>query len=356
MRHLDMRQCLTLLYYFCFVESQEQYMQRCLDLAAKGLGYTASNPLVGAVIVHEGRIIGEGYHMEYGGPHAEVNAVNAVSDKSLLAESTIYVSLEPCAHHGKTPPCCDLLIQHQFKKVVIAMQDPFPKVDGEGIRRMKEAGMEIEIGVLEQKAREQNKRFLTFHEKKRPFIVLKWMQSEDGFTGRRGEKLAISNAFSSRMVHRWRGEEMGILIGPETAMNDNPSLSNRSGQGKNPERILLDRMLRVSHHLQLFTDDEPLWILNTVKEGKEGKLTYLKVSDENFLEAGMSRLYAEGIVSILVEGGTQIHNAMLKEKLWDEIRVGVSPAPLREGVEAPHWPGVTTEEFEVEGDSWYIFR
>lgn len=331
-------------------------MQRCFDLAQLGLGYTASNPLVGAVIVHEGKIIGEGYHQKFGGPHAEVNAIESVQDKGVLSESTMYVSLEPCAHHGKTPPCCDLIIRHQLKKVIIAMQDPFPKVDGEGIKRMREAGIEVEVGILEKEARLLNKRFLIFHEKKRPFIVLKWMQSEDGLIGRRGEKVTISNAFSTRMVHRWRAEEMAILIGPETALNDNPSLSNRSGAGNQPLRILLDRSLRLPETLQLFEDDSPTWVLNAHKESLGGKCRYLKIEGDDFLMAAMHRLYKEGIASVLVEGGAIIHSEFMKASLWDEIRVGVSPKPLGAGVEAPRWPGVCMESLDLEGDQWYFFQ
>ncbi|MHB1277582.1 MAG: bifunctional diaminohydroxyphosphoribosylaminopyrimidine deaminase/5-amino-6-(5-phosphoribosylamino)uracil reductase RibD, partial [Bacteroidia bacterium] len=317
---------------------------------------TGTNPLVGCVIVHNDTIIGEGYHEVYGGPHAEVNAIHAVKNPELLKESTVYVNLEPCAHFGKTPPCCDLLIARGIKEVVIAMADPFPKVNGEGIRRLQAAGCRVQVGLLEDEARELNKRFLCYHEKKRPFIILKWMQSADGFIGRKNERLQLSNAFSSRKVHQWRSEEAAILIGPDTAINDNPTLTTRLAPGKNPVRILLDRFLRVPDDLILFRDEYPLWILNTRKEGVEGKRHYLKVAGARFLENGLTRLYEEGIASVLVEGGAEIHRAFIGANLWDEARIGVSPIELHEGVPAPEWPGVSMKTTEIQDDTWYFIQ
>ncbi len=331
-------------------------MRRCLELAARGLGNTGTNPLVGCVIVHNDTIIGEGYHEVYGGPHAEVNAISQVKDQELLKESTVYVNLEPCAHFGKTPPCCDLLIARGVKEVVIAMADPFPKVNGEGIRRLQAAGCRVQVGLLEDEARSLNKRFLCYHQNKRPFIILKWMQSADGFIGRLNERVQLSNAFSSRMVHQWRSEEAAILIGPGTAINDDPSLTTRLAPGNDPMRILLDRYLRVPHDLTLFQDEHPLWIINSQKEEISGKLHYLKVGESDFLGNAMMRLYEKGIASVLVEGGAEIHRALIDANLWDEARIGVSPIELHEGVPAPEWPGASARSIEIQDDTWYFVQ
>jgi len=337
------------------MHSDEHYMRRCLELAARGLGNTQTNPLVGCVIVQDGLILGEGYHEKFGEAHAEVNAFAQVNPAVDHSHVTVYVSLEPCAHFGKTSPCCDLIIQKGVKRVVIAMKDPFPKVNGEGIKRMKEAGIEVETGLLEEEARALNKRFLTYHLKSRPYILLKWMQSEDGFIGKRCEQVSISNELSMKIVHRWRAEEAAILIGPDTAINDNPSLTTRLFPGNNPKRILIDRNLRVPTSIKLFQDEEPLWVMNTEKEGREGKVVYYKIEAADFLETSMQKLHELGIVSVLVEGGASMHNAIIEAALWDEIRVGVSPNRLEEGVLAPHWPGVSQLSEKIGDDEWFYF-
>lgn len=333
--------------------STTHYMQRCLSLASLGLGHTDSNPLVGCVIVKDGKIIGEGYHHRFGGPHAEVNAVDSVEDKELLRGATVYVNLEPCAHFGKTPPCCDLLIAHGIKEIYIAQRDPFPKVDGEGIRRMKEAGIGVHVGLLQNEAELLNKRFLTFHAQKRPYISLKWMQSRDGFIGRRtGERLILSNPLSQQLVHKWRSEEQVILVGPDTALLDDPSLDNRYFPGKSPLRILIDRNLRVPHSLKIFSDGKPLWVLNTKEEKTEGELRYLKIASHDFLSKALTRLYEEGVASVLVEGGTGILKAFIETGLWDEARIGVSPIDMEEGVGAPDWPGKISHRLKSVEDEW----
>ncbi len=330
-------------------------MRRCLELAARGLGNTQSNPMVGCVIVLNDAIIGEGYHEKYGEAHAEVNAFAQLDPALDISQATVYVSLEPCAHFGKTPPCCDLIIQKQVKRAVIAMKDPFPKVDGEGIKRMQTAGIEVEVGLLEEEARALNKRFLTYHLKKRPYIILKWMQSSDGIIGRKGVQVPISNQLSSKLVHRWRAEEQAILIGPETAINDNPSLTTRKYPGKNPIRILLDRNLRVPTSLKLFTDEEALWVFNASKAGTEGKIQYFQIAEEDFISSSLKKLHELGICSVLVEGGTSIHNAFLDAGLWDQVRLGVAEMELKEGVTAPNWPGVTQLSEKVGTDEWFYF-
>lgn len=316
-------------------------MRRCFELAKKGLGYVAPNPMVGAVIVHDGKIIGEGFHRKYGEAHAEVNAVNSVEDKSLLKESTIYVSLEPCSHWGKTPPCAKLLIESQFKRVVISNLDPFPEVSGRGIKMLRDAGIEVVTGILEKEGYEINKRFFTFHTKHRPYIILKWAQSNDGFiAGKDGKQVMISTEETRRTVHHWRSEEMGILVGSNTAILDNPSLTVRYWHGKNPTRIVLDRELKVPKESKVFDSSAPT-LLFTTKEAT-GYLENVKVIKMNTcqqqfdIEEVMTELYNQKIQSVIVEGGKQILESFLKLHLYDELRIETNKnLMIGEGIEAP---------------------
>lgn len=330
----------------------ELYMRRCFELAQSGLGKTAINPLVGSVIVYEGVVLGEGYHEQYGGPHAEVNAINSVANPNLLTFSTLYVNLEPCAHFGKTPPCCDLIIQKGLRRVVIAMQDPFPLVDGEGIRKMREAGIEVLVGVLEEEARCLNRRFIKYHSSKYPYVILKWMQSVDGYIGSEVERIGLSNEDSLRLSHTWRREEAAILIGPNTAITDNPSLTTRHVKGRNPLRILLDRHLRVPQNRLIFHDGLPLWVMNVMEEKQEGAIRYLQLSEANFLDEMLQRLHQEGVSSVLVEGGSGIHQAFIEGNYWDELRIGISPIQLGQGVKAPAWPSASFQQQEYGTDLW----
>jgi diaminohydroxyphosphoribosylaminopyrimidine deaminase / 5-amino-6-(5-phosphoribosylamino)uracil reductase len=312
-------------------EADERYMRRCFQLAANGLGMVAPNPLVGAVIVHKDRIIGEGYHRKYGEAHAEVNAVNSVADKSLLPDATIYVSLEPCAHFGKTPPCADLLVKHRFKRVVIANRDPFDAVDGKGIERLIANGIDVEVGVLEQEGRELNRRFFTFHEQKRPYIILKWAQSKDGFMGRENESVWITAPETRKLVHLWRSQEMGILVGRQTVRVDDPELTVRDVAGNQPTRIIIDRDLQLPTKSRVFNDAAPFLVLNEV----DANDTRVKIDFGNFFPEVMSALHQHNIASLIVEGGAVTLQRFLDADLFDELRVLTGNVYLKTGIAAP---------------------
>ncbi len=282
-------------------------MQRCIDLARLGAGNVAPNPMVGSVIVCDDKVIGEGFHQIYGEAHAEVNALKNVQDKSLLSKSTIYVSLEPCAHFGKTPPCADLIIENRFKRVVIGCSDSFVEVSGKGVQKLKDAGIEVTIGVLEKECRELNKRFFTFHEKKRPYIVLKWAQTKDGFIDKkRSDSIQEINWISAPetklLVHKWRSEEQGILVGKNTILKDNPTLTVREIEGINPVRIILDSQLELKNSTKVFNSESPTIIFNLIKDEKNDNLEWIKLSDMHVLSI-LDALYKKNIQSVFIEGG-----------------------------------------------------
>ncbi len=322
------------------MHSDGHYMLRCLELAQLGLGKVAPNPMVGAVIVYDDKIIGEGYHQKYGEAHAEVNAVNSVHDKSLLKDSTIYVSLEPCSHHGKTPPCADLLVKHQFKKVVIACQDTFSEVSGKGIQCLRDAGIKVIVGVLEEEARELNKRFFTFHEKKRPYVILKWAQTKNGFIDIEREKNEkgihwITQEETKKTVHRWRSEEPAILVGKNTVLNDNPSLTVRETFGRNPLRIVLDSNLELEEaNYKLFNAEAPTIRLNTLKNWSSGSNNSIQVADMEVATI-LNVLYDLSIQSLIIEGGASVLQSFIDSKLWDEARVLIGVNEFPKGVNAP---------------------
>ncbi len=293
------------------------YMRRCLQLARCGEAGAPPNPMVGAVIVCDSRIIGEGYHRRCGGPHAEVNAINSVKERDLLSRSTIYVSLEPCAHYGKTPPCADLIIETGIRRVVIGCTDPFAKVNGLGIKKLREAGCEVQVGVLEQECRELNRRFFTFHEKHRPWITLKWAQSSDGIMGG-DNRITFSNALTQTLVHRLRARSGAILVGTNTALQDNPTLTTRLWPGPNPLRLTIDRngILPPTLHL---------------KDNSTPTVIYSHESIEEIL----ADLYARGIQSLLVEGGAKLLQSFIDKGLWDEARIETAPLCLGQGTKAP---------------------
>lgn len=318
-------------------------MQRALDLAAKGAGHVSPNPLVGAVLVHDGVIIGEGYHECFGQAHAEVNCLNAVKKehKHLIPSSTMYVTLEPCSHHGKTPPCADRLIKEGVAKVVIAVTDPNPAVHGSGIRILEQAGVEVCVGVMEDAARYQNRRFFTSILKKRPYITLKWAQTADRFIGSgTDERIKISCQETDVLVHEWRSEEDAIMIGKRTALLDNPSLTTRYVEGESPLRIVLDRNNSLPRSLNLFNDGNPVVIINYDREGIDGPVRYKQIrSDVHFWKELMCFLHEEHIQGLLVEGGGELLSTMLHEGYWDEARVITNPAMnLLSGVKAPVLP------------------
>jgi diaminohydroxyphosphoribosylaminopyrimidine deaminase / 5-amino-6-(5-phosphoribosylamino)uracil reductase len=316
-------------------------MQRCLELARLGSGNTAPNPMVGSVLVHDGRIIGEGYHQQYGKAHAEVNCVQSVTeaDQPLIAQSTLYVSLEPCAHFGKTPPCADLIIKHKIARVVVGCRDPFKQVDGKGIEKLQAAGIDVVTGVMEHECKELNKRFFTFHTKHRPYIVLKWAETKDGFMAALNppqvgilrdpdngklfnERLLISNEYSNRLVHRWRSEEAAILVGTNTALVDNPELTTRLWPGQSPVRLVLDMKLRLPAHLKVFNREIRTIVFNSIKEGEDNGLLYCRLNNEsNIIPQMMDALYQLNIQSVLVEGGAKMLQSFINEGCWDETRV-----------------------------------
>ena len=327
----------------------KKYMQFCIDLALKGFPLAMPNPMVGCVIVNKDKIIGQGYHQEYGTHHAEVNAINSVKNPELLKESTLYVSLEPCAHFGKTPPCADLIIQHEIPRVVIGSLDTFSEVNGKGIKRLKEAGIEVVTSVMEKECREINSRFFTFHEKKRPYIILKWAQTSDGFIAplEQKEPLWISSKESKMLVHQWRSEEQAILVGRKTAELDNPLLTTREVKGENPIRIVLDRKLSLNKELLIFNDDAPTLIVND----KLSSEIHLKVDFNNLAQSLVNELHKRGIQSIIIEGGAQTLNTFINSNLWDEARVFTSKKTLVKGVQSPVIQHVINKTGSVSDDT-----
>ncbi len=320
------------------------FMQRCLELALLGMGEVAPNPMVGCVIVHDGKIIGEGYHQKFGQPHAEVNAIRSVQNPDLLAQSTLYVSLEPCAHFGKTPPCSDLIIENQIPKVVIGTIDPFAKVAGKGIERMRKAGIEVKVGFLEKECRDLNRRFFTFHEQKRPYILLKWAQTLDGFidTDRTETQHPtwITNALSKRLVHKQRSEESAILIGTNTAEFDNPALTVREWTGNQPVRLVIDRIDRLNSGLQLFDEKAPTWIFAEVEKQDSENLKFIRLDfTQNIVPQMLTSLYQREILSVVVEGGGKLLNSFLEMNLWDEAFVYTGNQFFGKGVAAPKISG-----------------
>lgn len=321
------------------MNTDEKYMLRALQLAALGGVSVAPNPMVGCVIVYNDQIIGEGYHKKYGEAHAEVNAVDSVADKSLLAQATIYVTLEPCAHHGKTPPCANLIVKHQFKKAVIATVDPFSLVAGKGIELLKKAGIETVVGVKEQEAQLLNKRFFTFHQKKRPFVILKWAQTLDGFidTPRQHETPEIrwiSDPRTQIITHQWRSEEQAILVGWKTIQNDNPSLTTRAFHGQDPIRIIIDKELNAPINAAVFNDGKRTIVFNSLKTETTNAVSYIQLSDFN-LENIFETCVSLGIASIIIEGGKHTIESFIAANYWDEARIIHGNSYFHDGLTAP---------------------
>ncbi len=334
-------------------------MQRCLVLAQKGFGNTYPNPMVGAVVIKEGAVIAEGWHQKAGTPHAEVQALAKLSPKELEG-TTLYVNLEPCSHHGKTPPCCDLVIAKGIKKVVIGAKDPNPKVAGNGIKSLQESGIEVVVGVLEDACIELNKRFYFFHTQKRPYIILKWAQSADGYIAPKndvkGSVSWISDAHSQQLVHRWRAEEHAILVGRKTVKADNPQLTTRKWIGTNPIRLVLDPKLKIDMNAAIFNDCAQTIIYNELLAKKEKNLVWEKVEEYYDLEFVLKRATQHGIQSILVEGGAITLNDFISKQLWDECRIFHSSKILKDGTIAPTTPKGKTTEKKGIGDSLQIIK
>lgn len=300
-------------------------MHRCIELARLGSGYVAPNPMVGAMLVHEEKIIGEGFHQQYGGPHAEVNCINSVKkeDKGKILSSVLYVSLEPCSHFGKTPPCTDLIIANQIPEVVIGCRDPFKEVDGKGIEKLKAAGIKVIDGILEKECQQLNKRFFTFHTKHRPYIILKWAETADGkIAGDGANRLLISNEQTNRLIHKWRSQEASILVGTKTALVDDPELTTRNWNGPSPVRLVIDMDLKLPLTLKIFNDRQRTIIFNTIKHEEQDHLIYYQVTEDvNLVHQIVNALYQMKIQSVLVEGGARLLQSFIDEEMWDEARI-----------------------------------
>lgn len=344
----------------------EKYMLRCLELAKDGFGNVAPNPMVGCVIVCEGKIIGEGYHQEYGKAHAEVNAIHSVRDKSLLQKSTLYVNLEPCAHFGKTPPCANLIVEHNIPRVVIGCVDSYSEVSGKGIEKLRNAGIEVTVGILENESLELNKRFFTFHNKKRPYVILKWAETQDGFidVDRPLDKSRdttadnwITSPLSKQLVHKWRSEEAAIMIGTNTALNDNPQLNVREWKGENPTRIVIDLNDRLPESLNIFDKSIPTVVFSLSKETSTNNLTYVKINDtKTLLQEVLYELYKRNIQSVIVEGGATLLQSFIDHNLWDEARVFVGNRKFKSGLKAPSVKGnlIAEEMIDVDHLKWIV--
>jgi diaminohydroxyphosphoribosylaminopyrimidine deaminase/5-amino-6-(5-phosphoribosylamino)uracil reductase len=331
------------------------FMQRALDLAERGKGAVRPNPLVGCVLVNEGKIIGEGYHEQYGGPHAEVNAIASVTDPKLLAAATAYVSLEPCSHWGKTPPCANLLVEKGIKSVVVATLDPNPLVAGKGVKLLEEAGISVQVGLLEREARWQNRRFFCQQEKHRPYLILKWAQTQDGFIARENfDSKWISCSQSRQLVHQWRADEQAILVGKNTALHDNPRLNVRDWTGSDPIRVVLDSKLELPADLHLFDQQIPTLCYNLLKSEKLTNLEWVQLPQLS-PEALLADLHARQIQSVLIEGGSQTIHQFLAAGLWDEARVFTAPIEFERGIAAPKLTQAPAESYAVGVDQLDIY-
>ena len=334
---------------------EEKYMRRALQLARLGAGHTSPNPMVGAVIVGPGgEIIGEGWHRQCGEAHAEVNAVASVADDSLLKDSTLYVTLEPCSHYGKTPPCANLIIERGIPRVVVGCLDPFVKVAGRGVKMLQEAGVEVIVGVMEQECRELNRRFMTAHTLGRPWVQLKWAQTADGFIAlppEAGENpLHMSTPVTMRLMHRQRALCDAIVVGANTARIDNPSLTTRYWPGRSPLRVILSRNLSIPDNLNLLTDGLPTIVYNGVKNETVGAVEYVQM-DTTSPQAWLEDLYRRKVTSVMVEGGTRVLQDMIEAGAWDEARIETSPRRVGQGVVAPHITGHQIVHRIIDGNS-----
>ncbi|MHA7831454.1 MAG: bifunctional diaminohydroxyphosphoribosylaminopyrimidine deaminase/5-amino-6-(5-phosphoribosylamino)uracil reductase RibD [Flagellimonas sp.] len=343
----------------------QKYILRCIELGKKGLGTTAPNPMVGCVIVHDGKIIGEGFTSPYGGPHAEVNAIKSVKDKHLLSEASLYVTLEPCSHYGKTPPCADLIAKHKLKEVFIGLQDPHDKVAGKGIKKLDDAGCKVTVGILEDECREHHKRFLTFQEKNRPYIILKWAESDDGFIApdaslrkENPEPFWITNTHSKQLVHQWRSQEQAILVGTKTVLEDNPKLTTRNWAGKDPIRVVLDRDLKIDssyHVLDASVQTIVLTQMNDQSKYKKG-IEYVRVdSSKPLAQQICDVLHQNNITSLIVEGGAKTLQTFIDENLWDEARIFKGSIRFKKGLPAPKIKGILSYRQQILTDTLSLY-
>jgi diaminohydroxyphosphoribosylaminopyrimidine deaminase/5-amino-6-(5-phosphoribosylamino)uracil reductase len=343
-------------------ERDKIYMRRCFELARKGLGMTKANPIVGAVIVQNDRIIGEGYHHEFGGPHAEVNAIRSVKEPSLISGSTLYCSLEPCSHHGKTPPCSILIQQKGIKRVVVSNPDPFPSVNGRGLKYLEEAGIAVEKGCLEEEGAHLNRRFFHYVNYRRPYVILKWAKTADGFIdlerepGDREGPRWISDAVSRTLVHKWRSEEPAIMVGTNTVLTDNPDLTVRRWTGVNPVRITLDRNGRLPASSKILDGKNETIVFTSAFRNYSGKIQVVQADRSYRMVDVMEELFDRQIVSVLVEGGATLHNSFLETGLWDEARVFTGKMLFAQGVKAPEIDEIAAETLHMGNTKLEIFR
>nr|WP_084205927.1 bifunctional diaminohydroxyphosphoribosylaminopyrimidine deaminase/5-amino-6-(5-phosphoribosylamino)uracil reductase RibD [Psychroserpens mesophilus] len=330
--------------------THEIYIKRCMDIAINGLGITAPNPMVGAVIVHNDKIIGEGYTSAYGGNHAEVNAIHSVKNKALLKQATLYVTLEPCSHFGKTPPCSDLIIKHQIPNVVIGCIDDNPEVSGKGIAKLKASGCNVTVGILEAECKSHHKRFFTFHNKKRPYIILKWAETSDGFiapaTKDKKEPVWITNTFSRQLVHKWRAEEQAILVGTNTVLEDNPSLTVRDWSGKHPIRVVIDKTNALPKNYSVFDNKSETLIIS------ENEVNFNKPLAQEICHF----LHSKNITSVIVEGGLKTLQSFIDENLWDEARIFTGTSKFATGIKAPNFTGKLLSEVSIIDDTLTYYK
>ncbi|WP_020532066.1 bifunctional diaminohydroxyphosphoribosylaminopyrimidine deaminase/5-amino-6-(5-phosphoribosylamino)uracil reductase RibD [Flexithrix dorotheae] len=339
------------------MEEIEKYMQRAISLAELGRGNVSPNPMVGCVIVHQGEIIGEGFHRQYGEAHAEVNAINNVKKTDLLKEATLFVSLEPCSHYGKTPPCADLIVSHKIPRVFICNTDPNPLVAGRGIKKLKDAGIEVVTGILEEMGKMLNKGFFTSILKHRPYIILKWAETGDGFVARENfDSKWISNTYSRKLVHKWRAEEDAILVGTNTAKYDNPRLNVRDWTGKNPVRIVIDKSLKLDKGLNLFNQQQQTFCYNLMKSEVSENLEFVQLDKNNFIQNLVSDLNAKNLQSVIIEGGSQTLNAFIESNLWDEARVFKSKTQFGKGIPAPRLQGYLEKTENCREDLLFYYK
>ena len=344
------------------MNNELKYISRCLQLAELGAGYVAPNPMVGAVLVCDDKIIGEGYHRHYGEAHAEPNAINSVKDKDLLKQSTLYVNLEPCSHYGKTPPCADLIVSSGIPRVVIGTLDPNPKVAGRGVEILRKVGVEVVVGVLEAECRELNKRFFIFQEQKRPYVLLKWAQTQDGFMDRvrttvTEPPLQISNSITRQLTHKMRSENQSILVGANTVLLDNPSLTVRNWSGKSPIRIGIDRQRRIPDDFHLLDGSIPTLIFTEKDEVDKLHVEFVKIDfGTNSVETILNEIYKRNIHSVLVEGGPTILNSFIESGLWDEANIEIAPLRIVEGMAAPVLQLQPISRQNFEGHDWLFYK
>ena len=335
-------------------------MRRCFQLAEQGFGNVSPNPMVGAVLVYDNQIIAEGWHQAYGAPHAEVNCLNSLreQDKDKVPHSSLYVSLEPCSHQGKTPPCSNLIIEHNIKQVIIANTDPNPLVAGSGIKQLQQAGIEVITGILETEGHFLNRRFFTYHKQNRPYIILKWAQSADGyFTKHNDQQHWITGDEAKKLVHQWRHEEDAILVGTNTARVDNPELTNRFFEHKgNPTRVLIDKNLTLPNELKLFNEAAPTLVINASKDDIKENIEWLKIEfDENWLKHLLNKLATKHIQSLIVEGGAKVLQQFIDTGVWDEARVFTGSVNFNGGLAAPELHSPHKSETTIGNDTLKLY-